>query len=129
MSPHAERYRCLALWGVFLVASTGTMAGTPEAPRLLACDANEGIAVVKIDGAEQALLRGESVASGEWRLTQVSSDSAVFMAIHEPGTTVRIYLDSLGRTSLRITDKPPPAPPVVALDIQTVRVKSKSEAP
>ena len=40
------------------------------------------------------------------------------------------YLESLGRASLRITDKPPPAPPAVALDIQRIQAKSKPpEAP
>lgn len=129
MSPHVGRCGFLALWGVLLMVPRGAMAGTPDAPHLLACDADEGIAVVRIDGAEQALLRGESVASGDWRLTQVTSDSAMFTSTHEPGTTIRVYLDSLARSSLRMTDKPPPAPPAVALDIQTVRAKSKSEAP
>lgn len=120
---------CRLTYGSLLLLAA-TVSAAQSVPRLSACDADEGIAVVMMSGEQQALLRGEAEASGEWRLTQVASDSAVFVSMREPGTTVRVYLESLGRASLRITDKPPPAPPAVTLDIQRIQAKSKPpEAP
>lgn len=123
MSPHAQLGRRV-LCGALLVLATGVMAAAPDTPSVLACDAVEGIAVVKSGSAEQALLKGDPVASGDWRLTQVASDSAVFTAVRVPGTSVRVFLDSSGRAPVLITERPPPAPPAVALDIQRVRAKS-----
>ncbi len=122
-----------ALWSaVLLLAAVDTEATDVPAlaPRLLACDAAEGIAVVSVRGKEHALLRGEALASGDWRLTQVASGSAVFAAIEDPGTSVRVFLESSGRPPLRMTDRPPSAPVAVALDIQQVQPGSDPpEAP
>lgn len=113
-----------------LMGSLGAWAENPPLPVVLACDSDQGIAVISHRGVEGALLRGETDLSGDWRLAQVASDSAVFANIRSQTEWVRVFVEGSGRPPVRFSDRVPPAPPAMAVDIQRMRAKgAPPEAP
>lgn len=125
----AGRGRCWLLAWLLLCCSGGLFAATAEPawPRLLACDADEGIVVIEHRGIEQALLRGEADRSGEWRITQVTADSAVMESTAGKGIRIRAFLADSGRSPVKFDDQAPPSPPARALVIVPARAQSDTK--
>jgi type II secretory pathway component PulC len=99
----------------------------PAWPRVLACDAVEGIVVIEHRGMEQALLRGQTDQSGDWRITQVTADSAVLESTGGKGMRIRAYLAGSGRSPVKFEEQAPPSAPARSLVIVPARVRSDAQ--
>jgi hypothetical protein len=112
----------LLCWSGNLLAATAE----PGWPQVLACDAAEGIAVIEYRGFEQALLRGQADLSGDWRITQVTADSAVLESTASKGMRIRAFLAGSGRGPVKFEEQPPPSQPARALVIERARAQTRA---
>ncbi len=107
-------------WSGKLLAATAE----PAWPRVLACDAAEGIAVIEYRGLEQALVRGDADRSGEWRLAQVTADSALLESTAGKGMRIRAFLVGSGRKPVKFEEQAPPSPPARGVVIVPARAQT-----
>lgn len=120
-APLGRSRRWPLIW--LLLCCSGALAVETDGPRVLLCDAVDGIAVIEHLGVEQALQRGQADQSGRWRLIRVAADSVVLESTAGESRRIRAYLASSGRGPVQFDERPPPNRSARSLVVVPARLK------